>query len=77
MGLTSTNRINLIRNRVAKKQILWLGYCNTSGVENLDYIMTDRNLIYSNEHNMYSEKVIYLPNIWNCQFWLSRTEKKK
>ena len=76
MGLTSTNRINLIRNRVAKKQILWLGYCNTSGVENLDYIMTDRNLIYSNEHNMYSEKVIYLPNIWNCHSGFPGQRKK-
>ena len=76
MGLTSTNRINLIRNRVAKKQILWLGYCNTSGVKNLDYIMTDRNLIYPNEHNMYSEKVVYLPNIWNCHSGFLGQRKK-
>ena len=43
-----------------------MGYCNTSGLENMDYIITDPNLIYENEKNLYSEKVIYLPEIWNC-----------
>ena len=43
-----------------------MGYCNTSGIENMDYIITDPNLIYENEKNLYSEKVIYLPEIWNC-----------
>ena len=66
MGYTSTHRIELLKNRLAKKQVIWMGYCNTSGLENMDYIISDPNLIYENEKNLYSEKVIYLPEIWNC-----------
>ena len=66
MGYTSRNKIEFYKNRLAKKQVIWMGYCNTSGLENMDYIMTDPNLIYKNEKNLYSEKVIYLPEIWNC-----------
>ena len=76
MGYTSMQRIELFKNRLAKKQVLWLGYCNTSGVENMDYIISDPNLINKNESNLYSEEIIYLPNIWNCHsgFNFKRTE---
>ena len=66
MGYTSTQRIELFKNRMAKNQIIWMGYCNTTGVENMDYIISDPNLIRSDEEKFYSEKVIYLPKIWNC-----------
>ena len=65
-GMTSLNRVSLFKNRLAPKQISWLGYCNTSGLDNMDYLIADRNLIYEEEENNYSEKIIYLPNIWNC-----------
>ena len=76
MGYTSTQRIELFKNRMAKNQILWMGYCNTTGLENMDYIISDPNLISSNEQRFYSEKVIYLPKIWNCHcgFDLDRNE---
>ena len=66
MGYTSRNKIEFYKNRLAKKQVIWMGYCNTSGLENMDYIITDPNLIYKNEKNLYSEKILYLPEIWNC-----------
>ena len=66
MGFTSTNRVSLFKNRIAPIQISWLGYCNTIGIKNMDYLISDANLIYENEHNLYSEKVLYLPDIWNC-----------
>ena len=66
MGYTSTHRIELFKNRLAKKQVIWMGYCNTSGLENMDYIISDPNLIKQDEQKFYSEKVIYLPEIWNC-----------
>ena len=66
MGYTSTHRIELFKNRLAKKQVIWMGYCNTSGLENMDYIISDPNLIKPDEQKFYSEKVIYLPEIWNC-----------
>ena len=66
MGYTSTHRIELLKNRLARKQAIWMGYCNTSGLENMDYIISDPNLIKPNEQKFYSEKVIFLPKIWNC-----------
>lgn len=66
MGYTSKNRIGLFKNRIAKKQIVWMGYCNTTGLKNMDYIISDPNLINPSEEKFYAEKVKYLPEIWNC-----------
>jgi predicted O-linked N-acetylglucosamine transferase (SPINDLY family) len=66
MGVTSKNRLSLIKNRVAPIQILWCGYCNTTGIKNMDYIIADHNVIFNKELNDYSEKIIYLPKIWNA-----------
>ena len=76
MGYTSRQRLELFKNRMANKQVIWMGYCNTTGLKNMDYIISDPNLIYSNEENLYSEKVIYLPKIWNahCGFDFERKE---
>ena len=76
MGYTSRNRIGLFKNRVAKKQVIWMGYCNTTGLKNMDYIIADPNLIYENEKSLYAEQVLYLPEIWNthCGFDFERKE---
>ncbi len=66
MGYTSRNRIEFYKNRIAKKQVLWMGYCNTSGLKNMDFIITDPNLVLKNEEKYYIEKILYLPEIWNC-----------
>ena len=66
MGVTSKNRLSLIKNRIAPAQILWCGYCNTTGIKEMDYIIADPNLINKSESNEYSEKIICLPKIWNC-----------
>ena len=66
MGLSSMNRLCLFKNRLAPIQILWLGYNNTSGLSQMDYLIVDPNLIKENEVQMYSEKILFLPNIWNC-----------
>ena len=65
-GYTNGNRVNVFRARCAPIQILWLGYCNSLGIQNMDYIFADKNLIKKDEENLYSEKVIYMPDIWNC-----------
>ena len=59
------NRLYIFKNRAAPIQICWLGYVNTTGLDEMDYIIADPYLIKNNEHNLYSEKVIYLPKIWN------------
>ena len=54
MGFTSENRINLFKNRIAPIQISWLGYCNTLGLKEMDYIFADENLNFNDE-----EKILY------------------
>ena len=76
MGYTSKQRLELFKNRMAKKQVIWMGYCNTTGLKNMDYIIADPNLIYENEKSLYAEQVLYLPEIWNthCGFDFERKE---
>ena len=64
-GFTYGNRFEVLARRCAKIQIGWLGYNNSLGIKNLDYLISDNNLIKPNELSLYSEKVIFLPNIWN------------
>ena len=64
-GFTLGNRIQALRIRCAPIQISWLGYCNTTGVKNMDYLIADPNVIKKDEENLYSEKILYLPKIWN------------
>ena len=75
MGLTDQNRISLFANRLAPTQISWLGYCNTTGLKQMDYLISDKNLILDNEEKFYYEKVIYLPQIWNCHCGFSIKKK--
>ena len=65
-GFTRGNRINVIANRCAKKQISWLGYNNTTGLKNVDYLLSDHYLINENEKNLYTEKILFMPSIWNA-----------
>ena len=65
-GFTLGNRIQALRVRCAPIQISWLGYCNTTGIENMDYLIADHNVVKKNEEKFYSEKILYLPNIWSA-----------
>ena len=64
-GYTYGNRLNIFANRVSPIQILWLGYCNSVGLKNMDYMISDENCIKDNEYHNYTEKIICLPKIWN------------
>ena len=76
MGLSSLNRLSLFKNRLAPIQILWLEYNNTSGLSQMDYLIADPNLIKKNEVKFYSEKILFLPNIWNCHSGFSILRKE-
>jgi predicted O-linked N-acetylglucosamine transferase (SPINDLY family) len=71
-GFTNGNRFEVLIRRCAKVQIEWLGYNNSLGAMNIDYLISDKNLIKSNETNLYKEDVLFMPNIWNA---LSAPEK--
>jgi protein O-GlcNAc transferase len=65
-GLTEGNRVHVMKNRCAPVQICWLGYNNSTGLKNMDYLIADNNLVKKDEENLYSEKILYLPKIWNA-----------
>ena len=67
MGITSLDtKVEVLKNRAAPIQIVWCGYCNTTGIEEVDYIISDPNLVYDSELSLYQEKIIFMPKIWNC-----------
>lgn len=65
-GFTHGNRFEVLARRCAKIQIEWLGYNNSLGIKNLDYLISDHNLIKKDELNHYKEKILFLPKIWNA-----------
>ena len=76
MGVTSQNRIALFKNRISPIQISWLGYCNTTGLNEMDYLITDKYLIKENEEVFYSEKIKKLETIWNTHIGFDYTRRK-
>ena len=65
MGFTNPNRLEIFNSRVAPIQISWLAYCNTTGLETIDYMIVDKNLVIEDEEKFYLEKTIQLPKVWN------------
>ena len=53
-----------------------MGYCNTTGLNEIDYIFCDPNLIFNEEEKYYSEKVKKLPEIWNSHPGFNYKRKK-
>ena len=74
MGVTFFERISLFGARISPIQISWLASCNTNGIENIDYLIADHNVITKDEENLYPEKILKLPEIWNahCGYDLDR-----
>ena len=60
-GHTSDNGLYLFASKVAPKQISWLGFFGTTGLDNMDYLIADKNCLYENEHQFFKEKIKYLP----------------
>ncbi len=70
-GYSTGNRYEIFKNKSAPLQISWCGYCNSSGIKEIDYLIADENLIRKEEDFNYTEKIIRLPKIWNSHFLIS------
>lgn len=64
-GFFDGNRFEIFVNRCAKFQIVWLGYNNSLGINNIDYIIADPNLVKKGEEHLYSERILLFNKIWN------------
>ena len=73
-GLWSANRIGIFNTRICPLQISWLGYNNSSGLKEVDFILADINTV-KEEEKYYGPKIYKLPKIWNshCGFDYKRT----
>lgn len=60
-GATINSRTEIFLKRVAPIQINYLGFPGTSGIKNMDYIISDKVVIPENQRKNYTEEVIYIP----------------
>ncbi|MDY7537135.1 tetratricopeptide repeat protein [Undibacterium sp. RTI2.1] len=63
-GHTSLNRLTLFARKPAPIQISWIGYPGTTGLRAMDYFVTDRFCLPSEQFDhLFSEKLVRLPAI--------------
>jgi len=65
-GHTAGNRLPVFAWRPAPVQITWLGYWASTGVSEVDYILTDEVSVPKSAEFMFSEKIWYLPDTRFC-----------
>jgi protein O-GlcNAc transferase len=64
-GHTSGSRLPVFIGKPAPIQMTWCGYLQSLGLNEIDYIIADNFTIPANFENLYSEKIIRLPNTWS------------
>lgn len=65
-GHTAQNRLPVFAWRPAPVQATWLGYCGTTGVAAIDYIIGDRHVTPLDESAHLSERPWLLPESYMC-----------
>lgn len=63
-GQTSGAKIEVLARRPAPIQITYLGLPATTGLPGVDYVIADRYLIPEDQAQYYSEKPIYMPDVY-------------
>ena len=73
-GLWSSNKIDIFNTRICPLQISWLGFNNSTGMKEVDFILADVNTV-KDEEKYYGSKIYKLPRIWNshCGFKIERS----
>ncbi len=65
-GHTDKNRLPVFAYRPAPVQVSWLGYCGTTGLSQIDYILGDPYVTPESEEHHFVEKVWRLPETYWC-----------
>jgi protein O-GlcNAc transferase len=66
MGFTTGARQRILSHRPAPVQVNFLGYPGTMGAAYIDYILADRIVIPSEHRPYYVEKIVALPDAYQC-----------
>lgn len=65
-GHTAHNRLPVFAYKPAPVQVTWLGYPATTGVTEIDYILTDSNLVPIGQEQQFVEQVLRFPEVSGC-----------
>ena len=65
-GHTAGNRLLVFARKPAPVQITWLGYVGTTGLEEIDYLLSDRFHTLPEDEQYYSEQIVRLPDSYAC-----------
>lgn len=66
-GHTANSRLHVFAHRPAPVQVTWLGYLNTTGMEEMDYRITDARACPEGMlENFHSERLVRLPDSQWC-----------
>jgi predicted O-linked N-acetylglucosamine transferase (SPINDLY family) len=71
-GHTASNRLLVLARKPAPVQVTYLGYFDTTGMPQVDYIITDEHLNPPESQKYYTEKFAYLPG--GVCFYNKKTE---
>ncbi len=66
VGHCPGNRLQMLSRRVAPVQVTWMDYVDTTGLEAIDYILTDEGHTPTITPQRYSEKVVRLRDVRLC-----------
>ena len=77
MGYTKKMRLSIFSLRVAPIQISYLGYPGSTGADCIDYLIADKVIIPDKFKKFYSEKVIYMPNCYQCNDSNRKTSERE
>lgn len=65
-GHTQNNRLLVLARKPAPIQATYLGYADTTGMEAIDYILTNKLLSPPESQKFYTEQLMYLPDVYHC-----------
>lgn len=65
-GHTKNNILPLFANRLAPIQVAWIGYLASTGLSNMDYLISDKIICSENSEDFFTENLWQMPNVWNC-----------
>ncbi len=65
-GHTTGNRLGVFARRAAPVQVGWIGYCATTGLAAMDYLLADATVVPDGEDGLFTERVWRLPGQYLC-----------